>query len=309
MYKFKDFINESIIDTKKKTLDNQIWNDKQKLKEKVESYIINKIEKFLKDNGMVKNVIKDLYVVGSITGLYYSKDSDVDINVLLYLSDDRIESLWKKIIDINEKNIPNTKHPLNFYLSKHNADLKVGSSIYSIYQKKWIKQKEEVKIDNIDWNGIITLTTTNANSIDLQIGELKRDLINYIVFNKEIDNIDEIDMSKTFIEKKIKQYEMEIFNDLDVLKITYENIHTFRGKAYTDSEKEKDEYLTKIKTNINNTDYYLNNFNWKLLERFGYIKLLKNINKIQEMLVENKNKLTDAIIKKMSEILNIENKR
>src|SRR5210317_2006012 len=121
--RFKDFVNESIIDIPRRTYAPAVFDDADtknpKIKESVLKQINDQVKEF-KEYPVIK-----IALIGSILTKRYRNDADLDINVLFDVplgqrEDERVR-LSKKYLsasnpdNIQGKVIPGTEHPINYY--------------------------------------------------------------------------------------------------------------------------------------------------------------------------------------------------
>ena len=113
-------VKESIIDIPRKSYAKDVFDDHDKenpkVKDKIKKIITKQIKLF---NDKFAPVIK-YGLIGSILTKRYREDADLDINVLFDVPEDKreetLEKLRKSLKDYNGKNVPGTKHPVNYYV-------------------------------------------------------------------------------------------------------------------------------------------------------------------------------------------------
>lgn len=267
---YKKFIKESILDPTQNELSNDLWEN-NKLKENVKKQILDIFEKF-KNKLKIDLKITEFVLVGSLTGYNYSDDSDIDIHIEFDTKDkSRINRLRK--IAPKEILLKNTNHPINFYfLTKGEQPETNYRGIYDILEDKWIKKDKKYKLEPYYfWQNAITQTISWARKITLDIDELKRDIKELEIYNFFLDN-ESTKEYKDKIKNNIKIKEQEIIADYDTLTMNINMLKSFRSEAY---KEEKSDSLT-IPKNIPNMDYSLNNIIFKMLDKFGYLKLIKD---------------------------------
>ena len=122
--RFKDFINESIIDIPRRTYAPKVFDDADtknpKIKDSVKKQIADQLKEFESEYPILKTSL-----IGSILTKRYRNDADLDINVLFDVpadkQDEERERLSKKYLsaknpdNIQGKLIPGSQHPINFY--------------------------------------------------------------------------------------------------------------------------------------------------------------------------------------------------
>jgi len=116
-----------------------IWlPDGSHLLPNVRDYILRTLYSFVPKKDVVQIVL-----IGSITGLQWQYDSDIDVNAVLPTKE-QVERLWEVRREHNEKNIPGTKHPLNIYLQSlpENGEIPTYEDsyfgVYDILNDRWL---------------------------------------------------------------------------------------------------------------------------------------------------------------------------
>lgn len=274
MKTFKKFYNESVIDPVRSTYAKDVFEDADtdnpKIKSSIKDLIKKQIDKFSKEYPVIS-----YQLVGSILTHRYRDDADLDINVYFKVPSAKQEEeelrLSKSLKDINGKEVPGTKHPINYYViaskeGKKSADEKVDA-LFDIVSDKWIKKPKEQKFD---YNLYADEFEKKVKEIDAIKGELKRDIVDYY----ELSSVskDEIKNLSTRLEKKLK----EIEKDLKDVKQFGDKVDSERRKAF-DSNMTPDELR---KYGIKNA--LPPNVIYKLLEKYHYITLYKKCKEILE---------------------------
>lgn len=260
-------INESVLDPVHNTLAKDVWNRNKKLKEKHRRYIIDTFNDWLDTMGVEEDP-KDIIIIGSITTYQYSKNSDIDVNVAMDISDEQRDELLKYLP--NGSNLPDTNHPVNYYLSKDAMEnVEKQKSAYDVLNDKWIKEPKEEDV-SFPYGYILEIARFFMDGVDERIAEYERDKKELDLY-KEYQKDEEILMSDVEIQKVIEQKKLEIKADLDALYVALKMVKSFRGKAF------EEDYEPKFLINIEsaNRDFSVNNLVYKALERFGYLDKLK----------------------------------
>ena len=127
-----------ILDPKRDKMDPDIWTSGQRLKPNIRKHIMNVAMSFIP-----KESIKQVVVLGSLTGLQYKDTSDLDVNVLVY-PERLVEELWDERRKYNDKIIPGTKHTLNIYLQAYKDEIKIPTyqdsyfGVYDVLHNRWL---------------------------------------------------------------------------------------------------------------------------------------------------------------------------
>ena len=282
MKTFREF-KESIIDTPRITYAPGVFDDADtknpKLKQKVLDIIKKDLETFEKFGPVVS-----VKLIGSILGKRYRNDADLDIDVLIDLPPEDIETVGlearKSVADINGKNIPGTKHPVNYYIQSdpavNDAHLKTATGIFDVFKQKFDKKPKE---QTFDPKVYAALFQHKVAEIDVVKGELKRDILDYDEL-KELSPKDIVDLQKR-IDEKLE----EIKDAIEKFSVMGDELMQARrdlfNRPLTPEEIRKYGIAHKLPKNVI----------FKYLEKFYYTEFFKKCKKILD-----DGKVTDAEI-------------
>ena len=168
---------------------------------------------------------------------------------------------------LNGKTLGETKHPINYFFRSDELDEDVADAIYDIKNDVWIKTPS--KVDVSDFEGVVDSAVSWARKIDLDKGELWRDVVDYEKIKKVVMRLDSEEKER--IKEKLRGKLKEINTDLKLLTNNYETIHRERLKAF-DTKLENGEVPSK--------NWLPENIVYKFLERWNYLQLLKELKKI-----------------------------
>lgn len=280
----------SILDYPKPGLCPYIWNEDGTINSDVKSQILDKLYSFLADQGIdiddiVDDVVEKIYIIGSLTSYQYNSKSDLDVHVWIDLQQvafhlghneldhlaDAIDSVWRKKLNVEEGvMVEGTEHPLEFYFEMEGiTSSEPTDGIYDLLNGKWVKDPRTVDAD-FDVNEIYPTVINHAREIlkefDVNLGEIKRDIKDIELLQDTIRSFDG-DRRKLFIDKlkeKIEEINRDILNIIE------------KGQEVIDDRK---------------TDYNPlsdNNIKFKFAQRYGYIWLVKNLERAigEDMRVE-----------------------
>ncbi len=274
---------ESIIDIPRRTYAPGVFDDADtknpKLKQKVLDIIKKDLETFEKFGPVVS-----VKLIGSILGKRYRNDADLDIDVLIDLPPEDIETVGlearKSVADINGKNIPGTKHPVNYYIQSdpavNDAHLKTATGIFDVFKQKFDKKPKE---QTFDPKVYAALFQHKVAEIDVVKGELKRDILDYDEL-KELSPKDIVDLQKR-IDEKLE----EIKDAIEKFSVMGDELMQARrdlfNRPLTPEEIRKYGIAHKLPKNVI----------FKYLEKFYYTEFFKKCKKILD-----DGKVTDAEI-------------
>jgi len=266
-------IRESIIDIPRSTYAPMVFDDADtsnpKIKQSVMDMLDKQMEEFEKEYPILKYTL-----IGSILTKRYRNDADLDINILFDIPEgDREEErtrLSKQYLSVKNPNniqgkeIPGTKHPVNYYFitdkkSYDDQNLKADAA-FDIKTNKFIKRPDDF---TFDVNVYLKDFQKKVDEIDIVKGELKRDIIDY-------DELSELKPGEIKdLEKRVKGKLDEIETDLQDLINIGDTVDSERRAAF-DTDMSPDEIKTfSIKNRLPKNVVY------KMLEKYHYLKFLK----------------------------------
>ena len=276
--RFKDFINESIIDIPRKTYAPAVFDDADtsnpKIKSSVKKLIDNQLAVFAKEYPIVKTSL-----IGSILTKRYRNDADLDINVLFDVPKDKQEEerlrLSKKYLSatsadsVQGKEIPGSKHPINYYFitdkETYDAQNKKADAVFDIEGNKFVKRPEDF---TFDINLYIKEFDRKVQELDVVKGELKRDIIDY----DELTELNPDDILN--LQDKINSKLEEIEDDIEQIVKIGDGVDAERRAAF-DKDMTPDEIRTYgVKNRLPKNVIY------KMLEKYHYLKFYKKCKKI-----------------------------
>lgn len=139
MNKAKAIFNKyaGALDPIRDKMEPSIWSEDKHLRPKVRKTIMDNILSYIP-----KEAIKQVVVLGAITGLQYiGDDADVDVNVVLE-PPELVDQLWEIRRAHNDKLIPGTKHALNIYLQPHTGEIPGYQDsyfgVYDVLTNSWL---------------------------------------------------------------------------------------------------------------------------------------------------------------------------
>jgi len=299
MKKFKNFLKESIIDIPRQTYAPGVFDDADtknpKIKDNILKLINDQLKDFEKDYPIIKTAL-----IGSILTKRYRNDADLDINVLFDVPKEKQEeertNLSQKYLsaknpdNIQGKEIPGTKHPINFYFltSKETYDDQnnKADTVFDIKNNKFIKRPDNFVFD---LNIYLKDFERKVQELDVVKGELKRDIIDYDEL-KELQPNDILDLQDR-VNDKLEEIEDSI-NDIVNIGVVVDA----ERRAAFDTDMLPDEIR---KFGVKNR--LPKNVIYKMLEKYHYLTFYKKCKKILE-----DGEVTDAEIDSLKEAITLD---
>jgi hypothetical protein len=229
--------------------------------------------------------INDYFIKGSILSFQWLENTDVD---LLIEIDEISEDDWRRIQDeIDDRfaiEVSGTNHPLQIYAHRGKYDLRNADGVYHLRGERggWVKGPYNIRVNIDEYMDKFSKTVA---SIDVNTGELKRDLLDYQIM-KELP-VSDVKGLEEEIEDKIK----DIDNHVQELVGQYKHIKDLRHKAF-DKEMTPQEIAKYGRKNA-----LPDNIIHKLLERYYYLYWMRELDHI----------LDDGAIDTESEVQSVRN--
>ncbi|MCK5613648.1 hypothetical protein KAR91_67910 [Candidatus Pacearchaeota archaeon] len=204
-----------ILDTPRKTLATDVWQPDGNIIPQIREQILSRARKAIPSHLKIKQI----FILGSITGFKYKETSDIDVNIKI---DPYPEGLAKTALTkgVNGFLSYGGRHPINFFLQKYTeganwAGAKFG--VYDVINKIWVIEppkaesikdpKQEFMLEILrakqfgrefdrrakkyykDLKDLEQLKTTKAITalIKNKKAEIKADLVNLVTFIDRID--------------------------------------------------------------------------------------------------------------------------
>jgi len=271
-------LRESIIDIPRRTYAPLVFDDADTSDPKIKQSVLDMIEDQIKEFETEYPVIR-IALIGSILTKRYRNDADLDINVLFDVPSDKAEDerlrLSKKYLsaknpdNIQGKEIPGSKHPVNYYFitdEKTYEDQNAkADAVFDIRGNEFIKRPEDFVFD-IDL--YIKDFEKKVQELDVVKGELKRDIIDYDELRELKPN--EVTNLKDRLNLKVK----EIQNSLEDIIDMGDLLDAERRSAF-DTDMTPNEIRTfGIKNRLPKNVIY------KMLEKYHYLTFYKKCKKI-----------------------------
>jgi len=264
---FNSFINESIVDIPRNSLDPTVFefpDDGPPIMHPIiKTQIMSDIDKFRELVPVVT-----YFAVGSILTKQYTAHSDIDINVQIDAPKDRVlESVFELMKRLNGRMASGTTHPINYYVIQEDYDLDKTVAAYDIVSERWIK---EPKIVNVSSEDYMQKFQNSVNGIDFGTSELRRNIIDYETLKSmDGDNIKDLN---TKMQAKLDKIE----NNIEALLRSYKNVKTLRKNAF-----EKEMSPAEIRK-YGEKNKLPENIIYKMLERYYYFDFIKELKRVME---------------------------
>lgn len=290
---YKLLIESSIDYPQEKGLCPEVWDKDQTLKPSVKEKILSVLKKFNQFD--LFKFIENIRVVGSICSNRWVEDSDIDVHLTLNKNSD--ETLQKQIItwfNSNRDQIDGWigEHPIEVYWQFNYFQDLASEGVWDLSNDTWIVKP---RIVDVSYDPYDTFKNVHADlkdifkELDVDIGELKRDIIDYETIEKAIKQLPS--SQKIRLEEKLKQKLIEIDKDIETLSQKKKQIADSRKAASSPTDEDSAKRLrddeTWIKTNAK----------FKFIAKYGYLYIITELQKIKDEQPDKKVKEIEKILK------------
>jgi hypothetical protein len=268
MKRFQEYLKEAIVDPKRETLSPQIFNledpKNPKLHEEVKNQIMQRLAEFT-----LFGKILEYKIIGGILTRRYLDNADLDVNVLINLSDENLEKMRPTIKRVNGKTIKGTLHSINYHVLNTKVRFDNASTaaddVFDVENNKFIKRSKEQEF-NID--EYMADFQKQIDAIRDVKEELKDDLIDYVRLKSMSQK------QGSAVRKKIASKIKDLENSAQEISAIFHAVSNKRRAAFlrtlTPKEIQKYGSYNKLPANVI----------FKLLERNFYMDFLRKVDKI-----------------------------
>jgi len=293
-------VNESIIDYPRPGLCSQIWtheDDEYVLRPEVVEIISDIINSY---NSDLEKDIQNIHITGSIGTNQYQDDTDIDVHLILrkgskFATPEEQKKLFKWVKEVrDEKGYKIGDHPFEVYIQLNPAQEYLSDAVYSVTDRRWIKGPKEVPLTfdpYEEYADIIDQVREVAKEADLDIGELKRDVIDYETIRKAIEGLP-VEAQKKLLKRladKLREIEKDI-EELKDIKAKISKARKVASEPKTIDQALKDAELA--------AEWEEKNAMFKFLDRYDYLRI---ISRLEKLLADNE--LTDDEVETIRGIL------
>lgn len=272
---------ESVIDYPRESLDLQVWNLTEGGEYEINPSVKRKIMQTLgtySDVPEIHTLADEIHIVGSICTNQYVENTDIDVHLVVpkdsvYYNDEEFqEEVHKWFKEEGNKQYVG-EHPIEVYIQFNPNQELMSDGVYDLVSDKWIKGPKVVPIDYDpydDFSDVMDDVRSVVKDIDLMMGELKRDVIDYEVMKKALANLPAKDRGK--LHSKIQSKLDEIESDIHELYKERKDLANNRELA--SQPKTPDEALKSAKLA---SEWREKNVTFKYIARYHYLSVIKEL--------------------------------
>ena len=269
---FEQLVRESSIDFPRDGLDPQVWTkygDKYVMRDDVVDTIFNVLRKYSDEN--LDDSAEKIRVVGSICSNQYTDDTDIDIHIVPSIveewPEDRVKEV-KAFFDDDPSYIG--EHPIEVYVQVNEDQDLMSVGAYDLLSNTW-EAGPTILPSTFNpyklYSDLAPEIERRVERADDLLAELKRDVIDY---DSVVDAMSHLDCKSrgqlaAFLQSKLEEIEQGI-----------QALYAER-KKWTDARQEASTGKTSPDKEWRNE-----NAVFKFLDKYGYLRLLGDLNKIIE---------------------------
>lgn len=255
-------------------LDSSVWDDapvgEPTLRPQVSEAILKALDELQSRYQIDDHHVADVFVAGSITGLQYSDDSDVDVQLVLDVDDATLDRIHHEIEGLNAKYRVST-HPVHFYvLTPHElGDLQRRyDAIYDVLEQRWVKGPAGSVSDDPEAleQQVFDKAQEFAERVDLEMGRTHRDARDLAYLQQAVGRAPSHVQSR--VESRLTHTVQRLEQDIATLSADLDEIHQARAHAFQQAL----ESGGTVSPNL-----VPENLLWKILERWRYVQALQAV--------------------------------
>jgi len=290
----------SILDFQQEELCPDIWLQDASMRPAVKEFIIASVEGFFDEQNIVgyEDFVKDMWVGSSLASFFYKKDTDFDIKVIVDIHEfKKSNTLYKKVEsddimdDLIKKGrqsfwlttvVPDTYHNLDvyFYTTEDAAPINLMKydSLYSLFKNEWYKEPKKLP-KGMSPAYILNIAKQKATQyiekLDRDVLTTRRDSIDFLILRDFLKTL-EVDDLKDFMVTYKNSFD-EINKDISMLLKDRDMIKKLRHDVFNKDLLNED--LERLMGSFNYSD---ENMVFKILQRYGYMRVLTEVHDIFE---------------------------
>lgn len=308
----------SILDYQQDELSPVIWRPDGTLRIGIKQFIYSALDGFFKHQKIEgsQEFVKGILIGSSLATYYYTETSDLDVKVIISLpifkeynpkfKNESDELVLEELVSLGRESfwltssIPDTLHVIDVYFislkEANNINLLKFDSLYDVVRADWVKEPQEL-LSSYSSSVILEYAKEKAEryiaGLTLDLAKTRRDTIDLVLLIDYLKGMDRDDLGN--FAKELDNRFQEVNDGIQSLISDREIIKDLRHKAF--KKEELDSELEKLMGSFNYSD---ENLVYKLLQRYGYMRILSEIKNLYE---DNFLSLDD--VDELAEILHI----
>lgn len=310
---FGDFIHlcESSIDFPREGLAPQVWErggeDSYVLRPEVKEKILDFLEKYPDRDiiGVAKEEdgVPTIHIVGSICTNQFTDSTDIDVHVVVdpedeLFNDEDARSEIKRWFEEHREEYDGSigHHPIEVYMQTNEKQDLASDGAYHLMEDEWLKGPKIVGTDYDpydDFSHIFDELKDVAGEADLEMGELKRDVIDYETISSALQHLPDDQRDKVL--ERMKEKLKEIEADIDSLYGTRKEMVDIRKRS---DRPDPDQAMQDAESSKKWNDA---NALFKFMDRYRYLKIIGDL----EDVVADDEEVTDDDVDVIKDIMGV----
>ena len=271
-------LNSSSIDFPRPDLDPAVWEKEDGyyfLREKLKNKILNLLDKY-PEADLLQNS-REIRIVGSIGSNLYVDDTDIDVHVVpedfSQWNEERVKQVQKWFKENASIDTRVGNHQIEVYVQLDPRQDLLSVALYDILEDVWYVGPKIVPLDYDpykEFSHLVDDIQSTFRGVDLGIGELRRDVIDYEVIRKAIEQLP--DEQKKRLLQRLKSKLEEIERDVERLYVERGKLVNIRFKRGTSEEAMKDVEQAKKWKDANAI--------FKFADRYQYLRAIGDLEEL-----------------------------
>ena len=302
----KDNINESVLDPVQNQRCDALFNPNDNAEQPIllksaKDFIIGLLEKFKEDIQIEGVELVQAFIVGSSLGYQYKDTSDIDVDIKLNITKDKMKGKFSMI----PKNVmlPDTSHPVNVFVlfaDDDDYDFDHCENAYDLLTDTWIKQGRLENADVIPFQYLTGVSEFIMDGMALELHRAERDLYDLDKFVKIDPN--KVAITEAELKNAISEKISALIIDKDALRLAHTMMFRLGNGAY-----EGNPISISIKYKYEDKHFAMDSLIYKYVDSYGYYdKINDMIKAIDDSIKAAKKRLKEMVEASPENLNNIE---
>lgn len=296
-------LNESVLDPVQNERCDALFNPNDKAEQPIllksaKDFIIGLLEKFKEDIQIEGAELEQAFIVGSSLGYQYKDTSDIDVDIKLNITKDKMKGKFSMI----PKNVmlPNTSHPVNVFVlfaDDDDYDFDHCENAYDLLTDTWIKQGRLENADAIPFQYLTGVSEFIMDGMALELHRAERDLYDLDKFVKIDPN--KVAITEAELKNAISEKISALIIDKDALRLAHTMMFRLGNGAY-----EGNPISISIKYKYEDKHFAMDSLIYKYVDSYGYYDKINDMVKLIDDSIKAAKKRLKEMVEASPENLN-----